>query len=330
VSKDIALRSDFPVGITEQMQMSKALAQAGVLPEHLRRQPANIMAIGFAARALDIPTWTALQQVVPIDGKVTIQADLMRALVLRANHKFRVISASPSEATVVVVRHDDPDFEHRVTVRIEEIPDELTRKKNWQNYRADMLVARATSKVCRRACSDVLNGMIYTPDELGADVDDDGTVVSVAQATGEPDAQAAGLNDDAARLRAAAESEAAKADDGADIVDAEVVDEPGDQGDTADTPAAAPVDEPAATPAAGEFPESEHNDPFGEGEPTDPHADRPVVKVGPMRKALIKQVEGVFGEGWQKSIENAMDGVPFERISDEELRQFAFPEKESA
>ncbi|MGI8881045.1 MAG: hypothetical protein ACR2KJ_11185 [Jatrophihabitans sp.] len=173
-STDIARRSDFPLDAASQLQLAKALADAGVLPAHLRKAPANILAIGMAARALDIPTWTALQQVVPIDGKVSIQADLMRALILRAGHRFRVESAEPESATVALVRADDSEYTHRVTVTLAEIPADLRKRRAWQDYPADMLVARATAKVARRACSDVLNGMSYTPDELGADTDPDG------------------------------------------------------------------------------------------------------------------------------------------------------------
>ena len=217
MTTDIARRSDFPLEVDQQLTMAKALADAGVLPGHLRRQPANILAIGMAARALDIPTWTALQQVVPIDGKISIQADLMRALILRAGHRFRVERADAEAATVVIVRADDPDFEHRVTVEIGEIPAELRRKTNWQNYPADMLVARSTAKAARRACSDVLNGLSYTPDELGADTDDEGRPL------GPPNQ---GRTPPPTTTSTAASASPPCDDDQGDVVDAEVVDDP--------------------------------------------------------------------------------------------------------
>lgn len=339
MTKDIALRSDFPVNITEQMQTAKALAQAGVLPGHLRQQPANIMAIGMAARALDVPTWTALQQVVPIDGKVTIQADLMRALVLRAGHKFRVEAASPQQATVVVIRSDDPDFEHRVTVTYAEIPDELKKKKNWQNYTADMLVARATAKVCRRSCSDVLNGMIYTPDELGAEVDDDGQVVQLHR-EGTPQAQKAA--DAAERLRAAADAEASRnapqepnqpqqatpaadapaTDDGVNAdgtVDAEVVEDGHD-----DQHAAAPEQ---TADQADEFPESQ-GEPFGQStddaDDLSEAANRPVVRVTALRRSLLAEAEKRWGGDYADAVKVACEGVPLEKVTNDELRELLF------
>jgi hypothetical protein len=38
----------------------------------------------------------------------------------------------------------------------------------WEAHTEDMLVARASSRACRRYCSDSLGGISYTPEELGA------------------------------------------------------------------------------------------------------------------------------------------------------------------
>jgi hypothetical protein len=52
----------------------------------------------------------------------------------------------------------------------------LLSKSNWQHYPAAMLKSRAVSECARDACQEVLLGMQYTPDELGAD-DDGGEVI---------------------------------------------------------------------------------------------------------------------------------------------------------
>jgi hypothetical protein len=304
----------------------------------------------MAARALDVPTWTALQQVVPIDGKVTIQADLMRALILRAGHKFRVEHADANSATCVVIRSDDPDYPHRVTVTYDEIPDELKKKANWRNYTADMLVARCTAKVARRSCSDVLNGMIYTPDELGADVNDDGEVTAVPQ---EGTAAAQRAASAAERLRAAADAEASRhaaqeptqpAADGSTpdadgIVDAEVVED----GPADSQPA-------AAAEQTDTFPESQ-GEPFGEStnvhdqpavkaamrEAVDaskaaPAADddlseagnRPTVRDSGLRRGLLAECENRWGADYGQAVTVAMEGIPLEKVTNDELKSLLF------
>ena len=59
-------------------------------------------------------------------------------------------------------------------------------KANWKNYPKAMMFARAISNGVRTYCPDVFSGMlVYTPDELNAQVRADGTVIDVDPATGE-------------------------------------------------------------------------------------------------------------------------------------------------
>lgn len=59
-------------------------------------------------------------------------------------------------------------------------------KANWKNYPKAMLFARCISNGVRTYCPDVFSGMlVYTPDELNAQVRADGTVIDVDPSTGE-------------------------------------------------------------------------------------------------------------------------------------------------
>lgn len=59
-------------------------------------------------------------------------------------------------------------------------------KANWKNYPKAMLFARCISNGVRTYCPDVFSGMlVYTPDELNAQVRADGTVIDIDPATGE-------------------------------------------------------------------------------------------------------------------------------------------------
>lgn len=315
---DLAPRCDFPVAIADQITLAKTLSEAGILPNHLRKNPENIIAIGYAARALNIPLFTAIQKVVPIEGKVGMEADLMRALILRAGHKFRITEATAEKATAVVIRRDDPEFEHVVEVKLSEIPDSVRKKDNWKNWTADMLVARATSKIARRACSDVLNGMIYTPEELGVEVDEEGEAVLPGPATnghaGEPVPDGA-----AAKLRAAAASAGTQHPPSSghdDVVDAEVVDPEVD-----DAVTGAATHEPAAggapQPAVAEQPAEQT---VGD----DPRlALRDVQPMTGLRRGLLEEAERRFGKDQATAeIEAHFDGLPLDRIRTDELRTF--------
>ena len=158
------------------------LAQAGLLPAAYRKQPANLLLVMEQAEALGIPTMAAVNGVHVIDGKPTISAGLMSALVRRAGHKLRV-TGDDKRAVAEIIRVDDPDFTFRSEWTLERAKQAgLAGKGSWSKYPAAMLKARAISEVCRDACEEALAGVHYTPEELGADVtvDADGDVI-VAQ-----------------------------------------------------------------------------------------------------------------------------------------------------
>ena len=56
----------------------------------------------------------------------------------------------------------------------------LTSKDNWKKYPRNMLFARAISNGQKWYAPDVYNGVtVYTPDEMGANVDGDGNIIDV-------------------------------------------------------------------------------------------------------------------------------------------------------
>jgi hypothetical protein len=62
----------------------------------------------------------------------------------------------------------------------------------WERFPRAMLRARAIAEAVRIACPEVLHGAIYTPEELGAVVDQEGNpVITVERADGPPVEQAA-------------------------------------------------------------------------------------------------------------------------------------------
>lgn len=172
----LARRSDVPSVLTEQLQLAQELAKAGIVPSHLQRKPENLLALMYAAQSVDIPLWQAIQGMQVISGKVGISADLCRALILRAGHTFRVEESTEQAATVVVIRKGET-FEHRASFSVEDAKRAGLTGGSWNKYPKAMLIARATTLVARNACADVLAGMAYTPEELGAEVDEEGRVV---------------------------------------------------------------------------------------------------------------------------------------------------------
>lgn len=179
--------------LEERLRYAQTLAESGLLPGAFRRQPANVVYAMEYADALGLPVIAAITGIHVIDGKPTASAALIGALVRRAGHRLR-ITGDDDRAVVEITRRDDPDYVFRSVWTVERAAraglcqirdgrpyarDSRGRPLPWELYPAAMLKARALTECARDACEEVLYGLHYTPEELGAVVDADGQPVTV-------------------------------------------------------------------------------------------------------------------------------------------------------
>lgn len=163
-----------PGALAAQMDYAKAMAASDLLPRQYQGKPANLLWAVSYGHTLGIAPITAIQSIHVINGKPTASADLIAGLVRRAGHKLRV-NGDDKRAVAQIIRADDPDFTFEVVWTIERAQAaKLTGKDTWKSFPAAMLKARAITEVARAACSEILQGTIYTPEEMGANVDADG------------------------------------------------------------------------------------------------------------------------------------------------------------
>lgn len=167
--------------LNTKVTYARELAESGLLPAQYRKNPANVLwAIEFG-EALGVAPMTAITGVHVIDGKPTASAGLISALVRRAGHRLRV-TGTDQKATAQIIRSDDPDFVFEAVWTIERAKQAgLINKNVWKSYPAAMLKARAITEVARDACEEALNGCRYCPEELGAEVDEEGEPTTVVE-----------------------------------------------------------------------------------------------------------------------------------------------------
>ena len=178
--------------LAEKMEFSKALSSASMLPRAYQNNPANLLLAVEYADTLGIPRITALTSIHVIDGKPTASADLIANLVRRAGHKLRV-EGDDTYAEAVIIRADDPDYVPK-PIRWDEAKARKAGKWGakgpWTNYPGAILRSRAITEAARMWASDALYGVIYTAEEVGAPVSDDGTpVITTAQPARSPEPQ---------------------------------------------------------------------------------------------------------------------------------------------
>ena len=120
----------------------------------------------LAGRELGMPTMHALRAFHIVDGKPVLAADAIRALVLRSGlaRYFRCTERTAARATFVTQRGDEPEIGLTYTIEEATTAGLLKAGSGWVKNPADMLVARAGSKLARLVYPDVVHG-IYAGDE---------------------------------------------------------------------------------------------------------------------------------------------------------------------
>lgn len=206
-----------PTGLEWQAleRMAHMLADSELIPWNLKRKPGDVAVILLAAREYGIPPLMALSKLPVVNGKPAPMGELMVALVLRAGHSIRADFKAPDGSRykggpltrehygeAIVRRRDWPaGVEESLTFTLEEgisaglvtidregRPHAEDKKGNptpWQLYTPNMARWRAVANVCRLYFPDVLLGLSYLPEELGAVVDEDGAPIT---GTVEPEA----------------------------------------------------------------------------------------------------------------------------------------------
>lgn len=166
-----------------KIDYARTLAESNLLPGQYRKQPANLLFAIEYADMLGLSPMAAVTGIHVIEGKPSASAGLISALVRRAGHRLRVWverdqQGRAAKAIATIVRADDPEFEFRAEWTMARAQAAgLTGKSVWKNYPEAMLKARAISEVAREACEEALSGIGYTPEELGAEVNADGSIV---------------------------------------------------------------------------------------------------------------------------------------------------------
>lgn len=175
-STEIAPMTSAAPALTAKIEYARFLATSGLLPPAYRQNPGNILFAYEYGELLGLPPIAAITGIHVIEGKPSVSAGLISALVRRAGHRLRV-QGDEIQANAWITRADDPSFTYRSVWTMDRAKTAgLLSKTNWQRYPAAMLKARAISEVARDACQEVLLGIAYTPDELGAD-DDGGEII---------------------------------------------------------------------------------------------------------------------------------------------------------
>lgn len=166
-------------------ELALKIADTEFVPAALRGNPEAIAASILFGREIDMAPMHALANVHMVDGRPSLAAEHQRAMVLAAGHEIAFGETSGSKCEIKGRRAGSTTWTHVVWTLAQAQAAGLTGKKNWQRYPADMLIARASAKLCRMIFADVTHG-IPSVEEIEDGLEDGSTALvgSSAPATG--------------------------------------------------------------------------------------------------------------------------------------------------
>jgi len=158
-------------------ELGKMAVGSGFLPAGIRNSDQAVI-IMLKGRELGIPAMQAFSSIAVINGKPTMSAELMLSMIYR-NVPGAVVNFLKTDETTCEISAKRPSgtattfkFSMEDARRAN-----LTGKGPWVTYPAAMLRARCISSMARAMFPDALSGVVYTAEELGANVDDEGAVI---------------------------------------------------------------------------------------------------------------------------------------------------------
>jgi tetrahydromethanopterin S-methyltransferase subunit B len=168
-----------------------SLAPTPFVPQSLRGRDdkttaANITAAILTGAELGLTPMASLRSIVVIQGTPAMTAVALRGLVQSAGHEVWIESSSDSRVVACGRRRGSDQTERSVWTidRAQKLG--LTGKDNWKKQPESMLVARATSEVCRRIAADALLGLPYTVEEIADTVESEPQRTARRRAQREP------------------------------------------------------------------------------------------------------------------------------------------------
>lgn len=168
----VPVEPDPLAGVEKRWRIAQRVADTEFVPQAFRRRPEAVLAaIQFGAE-LGIGPMQSLQSIDVIQGKPTLSAEAMRARVFAAGHTITTEAYTDEECVLVGTRKDGTTDTVKFTMEDARRAG-LAGKESWKKYPRSMLLARATSELCRMLFPDVLSAASYTVEEL---VDEDETI----------------------------------------------------------------------------------------------------------------------------------------------------------
>lgn len=178
-------------------RVAQQIAYTDFVPKAYRGKPEAILACVLTGRELRIPFMQSLRDIDVVEGSPAPSAKLLRELILRKGHQLRLLT-SRDDKTKATYRYRRADWppdewgEASFTIEMAEsaglvkiVNGKVQARSSggktlpWESYTSMMLTHRCIAMIARDVFADCIGTMLYTAEELGANVDADGRVIDI-------------------------------------------------------------------------------------------------------------------------------------------------------
>lgn len=162
-------------------ELGQTLARSGYFAD--TREASQAIVKVLAGREMGFGPVASMTGVYIVKGRVALSANLMAAAIKRSGrYDFRVRELSEKIASIEFFENAGGK---RESLGVSTFTIEDARRAGTQNldrFPKNMLYARAMSNGVKWYCPDAMSGPIYTPDELGEAVNEDGEIIDARPA----------------------------------------------------------------------------------------------------------------------------------------------------
>jgi hypothetical protein len=162
--------------LEETMNLGQILAKSGFFQDS--KDAAQCVVKVLAGKELGFGPIASMTGIYIVKGRVTMSANLIAAAIQRSGkYSYRVTRMEDACCSITF-------FEHGQQIGVSTFDDNdaanagLINNETWKKYRRNMLFARALTNGARWYTPEIFGGPVYTPDELGAEVDEHGEVIT--------------------------------------------------------------------------------------------------------------------------------------------------------
>lgn len=171
--------------LDDVMQLGEVFFKSGLFSD--TKQAAQCVVKILAGQELGFAPIASMMNINIIQGKVSLGANMIAAKIQNSGkYDFRVREITSQKCSLEFFKGNESIGFSEFTME-EATKAQLNNKDNWKKHPKNMLFARAVSNGARWFTAELFNGAIYTPEEMGVEVDGEtGAVISQTQTVATP------------------------------------------------------------------------------------------------------------------------------------------------